>query len=68
MTQKYKSLAVHLKQDVALGIKLSTSSAESGDEICPELYHEALELLLNIATIREVHPICDAAQINTDFL
>ena len=70
MTTKYTTLAVHLKEDISLGVKYAKPSSGQGsrEKLCPDLFHEALELMLNIVTIKEVHPICDAAKLNEAFL
>jgi len=70
MTTKYTALAVHLREDIAHGITNAKASndASSNQQPCHKLFYEALELMLNIVTIKEVHRICDAAKINGPFL
>ena len=70
MTKKYTTLAVHLREDIVQGIKNAKASEDPNpkQKLCPELFHEALELMLNIVTIKEVHQICDKAKINGSFL
>ena len=70
MTSRYTSLAVHLREDIVQGMTNAKASDDpkSNQKLCPELFHEALELMLNIVTIKEVHRICDAAKVNGPFL
>lgn len=57
MTARYPLLAAHLRDDITqITLKVQASEDPISDRnICPELFHEALELMLNIVTIKEVH-------------
>jgi hypothetical protein len=55
VTKKFKNLGLHLRLDVLEGVK-----AVESNQIEPDLVHEALELLLNIAAIKELQGYCDS--------
>ena len=63
VTKKYLALGLHLRYDILEGIKAIDQSS-----IEPDLLHEALELLLNLASIKEIYGYCDSQGINLKFL
>ena len=54
VSNKYKSLGLHLRTDIMSGVK-----AAETEIVEPDLVHEALELLLNMASIKELYKYCD---------
>lgn len=56
-------MGLHLRYDILEGIKAINKS-----QIEPDLLHEALELLLNLASIKEIYEYCDEQGINLKFL
>jgi len=63
VTKKYLALGLHLRYDILEGIK-----TVDNDSIEPDLIHESLELLLNLASIKELYGYCDSQGINLKFL
>jgi hypothetical protein len=55
VAKKYPTLGLHLRMDILGGVK-----ALESDPVEQDLIHEALELLLNIASIKELYAYCDS--------
>lgn len=65
LATKYKELGKHLRADIVAGIK---AAKEDDDEYHDDLFHETLELMLNIVGIKELYAYCDQSQLNLNFL
>ena len=65
LATKYKELGKHLRADIVAGIR---AAKEEDDEYHDDLFHETLELMLNIVGIKELYPYCDQAQLDLKFL
>ena len=63
VSNKFQTLGLHLRLDVLEGVK-----AVDPGQVETDLIHEALELLLNIAAIKELYGYCDSQGINLKFL
>jgi hypothetical protein len=64
LTKHHRNLGSHLRLDVIEGIKTIDPDAS----LCQELLHEAMELLLNIVSVKELQAYCDQSGITLSFL
>lgn len=64
VSKHYQNLGSHLKLDIIEGIKI----IDPDSQVEPDLIHEAIELLLNIVSVKELYKYCDQQGITLQFL